>query len=357
MCKVHFAGGEPFYDFERLLAIAQAAQAAGLRVLEKVETNAFWATDDEVTREKIRKLAEAGMEMLLISTDVYHQEFVPVERCVRAARIAREMLGEKGVRVRWWDFIDQPVDVMAINAEYRQRAFAEALVRHRERILGRAADQLADFYECHPPEYFAAETCVEATLGSKHVHIDAYGNVFPGVCSGIVWGQVRGGEAAAAAVGGESPAGVANFPGRARNAAEDMLNGATPPTCPVKHGTPPGFPATPSPAGWPGGFASVEDLWRFAAEHWAEHPIIGRVAAGGSYRLYEYAAERGFVPREGGYANKCHLCHDVRRWLFGRGEFGTCLGPAEVYHEAPEAASGRARVALPVLAGHGAQPI
>ena len=190
-CKVHFAGGEPFFDFPRLLEIARAAQSANLSLFEKVETNAFWATDDDSTREKIQLLADAGMAMLQISADVYHQEFVPVERCKRAARIGAEIMGKERVRVRWWDFIDQPVDVKAMSKPDRKAAYADALVRHRERIMGRAADLLAEHYECHPPEYFAAATCPDETLGSKHVHIDAYGHVFPGVCSGIIWGTVQ----------------------------------------------------------------------------------------------------------------------------------------------------------------------
>jgi len=288
-CKVHLAGGEPFYDFEKILAIATAAKTLGLQIFEKVETNAFWAQDDDETRRKIQLLADAGMQMLMISADVYHQEYVPVERCARAARIAREILGDKGVRVRWWDFIDQPVDIAAMSVEDRKKMYAEALERHKERLTGRAADTLADQFECHPPEHFAAESCVSATLGSKHVHIDGYGNVFPGVCSGIVWGK------------------IVPRPATLSSETRNEL--------------------------WPESFSTLEELWRHAAENWRQHPIIGRVVEGGSYRLYQYAREKGFEPRPAGYANKCHLCHDVRRWLYENAHFGSTLGPGEVYTE------------------------
>lgn len=290
-CKIHLAGGEPFYDFEKILAIATAAKQLGLKFFEKVETNAFWAQDDDETRRKIQLLADAGMQMLMISADVYHQEYVPVERCLRAAKIARDILGEKGVRVRWWDFIDQPVDIAAMSEPERKKMYAQALERHKERLTGRAADTLADQFECYPPEHFAAESCTQATLGSKHVHIDGYGNVFPGVCSGIVWGQVRDGA----------------------QSSQIAKNEQT--------------------FGWPVVFNSIAELWRYAAEHWREHPIIGRVVSGGSYQLFTYAREHGFEPRPQGYANKCHLCHDVRRWLFEHGHFGVTLGPGEVYAE------------------------
>lgn len=285
-CKIHLAGGEPFYDFDKILAIATAAKTLGLKFFEKVETNAFWAQDDVETRRKIQLLADAGMQMLMISADVYHQEFVPVERCVRAAKIARDILGEKGVRVRWWDFIDQPVDIAAMSVEDRKKMYAQALERHKERLTGRAADELADQFECHPPEHFAQESCAQATLGSKHVHIDGYGNVFPGVCSGIVWGKVN-----------------------------------------------PTLQGDGACHAWPETFASIEKLWRYASEHWQDHPIIGKVVTGGSYSLYLEAESKGFQPRSGGYANKCHLCHDVRRWLYEQGYCGNALGPGEVYAE------------------------
>ena len=43
-------------------------------------------------------------------------------------------------------------------------------------------------------------------------------------------------------------------------------------------------------------------------------------------------AERlGYVGRPEGYAGKCHLCWNVRRWLFENGYFHDRLGPATVY--------------------------
>lgn len=337
-CKVHLAGGEPFYDFDKILAIATAAKTLGFKVFEKVETNAFWAQDDDETRRKIQLLADAGMQMLMISSDVYHQEFVPVERCVRAARIAREILGEQGVRVRWWDFIDQPVDIAAMPVDERRKMYAQALERHKERLTGRAADMLADQFECHPPEHFQTESCVSATLGSKHVHIDGYGNVFPGVCSGIVWGQISPDPSR---VGSQLGSSTPSRGGEQTTHEQPTPHDQPPTAAPDAEG---------EPTAWPDSFPSIEDLWRYASQNWRQHPIIGRVVEGGSYSLYLYAKSSGYQPRPGGYANKCHLCHDVRRWLYENGHFGNTLGPGEVYAEQsspprPEST----RVSLPIL--------
>ena len=51
-CRVHLTGGEPFGDWELLIDVCRRAAREGLQPLEKVETNAFWATEE--------KLAPAG---------------------------------------------------------------------------------------------------------------------------------------------------------------------------------------------------------------------------------------------------------------------------------------------------------
>lgn len=270
--RVHLSGGEPFGDWPHLLAVAQAAHAEGLTTdggFEKVETNAYWARDDGETRERLSALRACGMEMLVISADVYHQEFVPMERVERCVRVAREVLGEKKVRVRWWDFTAAPVDLRGVDEATKRAAFAEALSRHRERLTGRAADELCDFYPGLPAESFADDVCVKPVLQSKHVHIDPYGNVFPGVCSGIILG----------------------------NAAREPL-----------------------PA-----------MWRRLRESWREHAVVGPVVGGSSTALYHDAVKLGYVPRPQGYANKCHLCTHVRQFLHERGDWSATVGPGDCY--------------------------
>jgi hypothetical protein len=305
-CQVHIAGGEPFQNFPRLLTIVQSAHDAGLHVLEKVETNAFWAVNDDETRLRIRALAQAGVGMLAISCDIYHQEFVPVERCARAARIAAEELGPRGVRVRWWDYLRQPQDISNLTPDARRQLYARSLLDHHERLIGRAADELADCFLGYAPEAFAQQHCYSPTLGSKHVHIDGYGHVFPGVCSGIIWGTIR-------------------------------------PTAP----TPDAATATTTTP-WPVEFPDIPSLWHYAQQHWRNHPVMGRVVEHGSYALFQYAQTLGYQARPQGYANKCHLCHDVRRWLHGRGHWAGVLGPTEVYHELPPA-PGPGQNSLPIL--------
>ncbi|MBU0639200.1 MAG: radical SAM protein, partial [Planctomycetes bacterium] len=108
--RIHLAGGEPFRDWVVLVAIIRAARDAGLTPLEKVETNASWATSDGRTRSRLELLAALGTERLVVSSDVFHQEFVPFDRVRRCVETARRVFGRGRVMVRWWDFYQQPLD-------------------------------------------------------------------------------------------------------------------------------------------------------------------------------------------------------------------------------------------------------
>jgi len=58
---LHFSGGEPFLNLDLLLKAVQLSEE--LRIPSTfVETNCFWCTSDEVTREKLAVLREAGMK-------------------------------------------------------------------------------------------------------------------------------------------------------------------------------------------------------------------------------------------------------------------------------------------------------
>lgn len=65
-------GGDPFYNMEKLKAIVNIAGTLGIKTT--ATTCAFWAD----TREHALKTLESlPLAMLAISTDIYHQNFVP----------------------------------------------------------------------------------------------------------------------------------------------------------------------------------------------------------------------------------------------------------------------------------------
>ena len=272
--RVHLAGGEPFGDWPRLLAILQKARQAGLTPPDNIETNAFWATDDELTRARLIALDELGLRMLVVSADVFHQQFVPFERVRRCVETARTVLGPGRVRVRWWDFYNAPLDLTRAGEAERRQAFDPALRRHQERLTGRAALRLPHFLSRYPAAQFRGETCAKAILGSRHVHIDGHGNIFPGVCSGIILGNAV--------------------------------------------------------------YATVQEVWQDVAQHWQDNPVVAALVCGGSYELLRRAQAHGFQESPGGYANKCHLCACVRQFLFERHIWPEVIGPAECYADQAE---------------------
>ena len=122
-CRIHLTGGEPFGDFELLLEICRSARQKGLGPLESIETNGFWADDDERITQKLEALDEAGMGSLAISADPYHQQFVPIERRRRLAALARKLLGEDRVRVRWEDWLSNGRDTSDMSEDQRPACF------------------------------------------------------------------------------------------------------------------------------------------------------------------------------------------------------------------------------------------
>jgi hypothetical protein len=168
-CRIHLTGGEPFGDWPRLIGICRRARAEGLRPLQKVETNAFWAADAAVVRRRLRELDDAGMQKLVISTDPYHQQFVPIERCRLAARVAEEVLGPGRVQVRWRDWLADGQDTDRLPDARRAKLFAQYALGGRDRLSGRAAEVLAPLLPSRPAGDFADKPCRRALLRSRHV--------------------------------------------------------------------------------------------------------------------------------------------------------------------------------------------
>ena len=70
-------------------------------------------------------------------------------------------------------------------------------------------------------------------------------------------------------------------------------------------------------------------LDRFRAGDYPE--LISILIEKGPYGLFAFAEEAyGYVPLEDGFAGKCHLCVDVRKYLVQLGDFPE-LEPAEFY--------------------------
>jgi len=267
-CRVHVTGGEPFGDWPRLISLCRGAHRAGLGPLQAVETNAFWATEERIVRDRLGALDAAGMGKLSISADPYHQQYVPIERCRLAARVGQEVLGADRVQVRWGRWLDAGCDTGELAAAQREDLFRRYVPRGRVRWAGRAVRLLAPAWLVKTVEELADMPCSEALLRSKHVHLDPSGLICPGTCVGIVLGH----------------------------ASAESIGGA----------------------------------WRRLAEDHADREVVGTLARCGPVGLLAAARRTGFVPAEA-YAGKCHLCWELRTHLANRREAVGELGPGWVY--------------------------
>lgn len=272
-CRVHLSGGEPFGDYPRLIEICRRAARevppdAG--PLEKIETNAFWCTDEAVVRRRLSELDAAGMGKLVISADPYHQQYVPIERCRLAARIAADVLGPGRVQVRWRDWLEDGCDTGDLSESGRTELFRRYARDGRDRLNGRAAERLTgEGGSVRRTDEFADSSCRDALLRSKHVHVGPEGSVFAGTCAGVLLGD-----------------------------------------------------AASEPIG---------EIWRRLDGDWRERRVVSTLACEGPAGLARLAERFGFKPGDGRYLSKCQLCWTVRSHLVARGACAHELGPAALY--------------------------
>jgi len=189
--KIHITGGEPFLYWDRLQEILEEAEKQNLGKVDLIETNGFWATNDKITRQRLKRLDELGMYRFKISTDPFHQEYLDIEPIRRLAEIASEILGPERVLVRWRRYLDDPAKMKSLSSAKREQKYISAMNDYPCRFTGRAAGRLAELVASKPIEVLASANCKSDLLGAKGVHIDPFGNVFSGTCSGIIIGNVN----------------------------------------------------------------------------------------------------------------------------------------------------------------------
>ncbi len=279
------------------------------------------------------------MGKLAISADPFHQQFVPIERCRQAARVAQEVLGPGRVQVRWRDWLADGFDTGEMPQQDRDELFARYAAGGRDRWNGRAADtlaaQVAELLQTEegrekreerrerreegrskrlissPFSPLPSSSCGEALLRGRHVHVDGNGIVSPGVCAGIVLGRV--------VLGKSGDASSCNKKNALTEAAVQAL-----PCGSRLNGSNCGSRLNEVPAG------TICELWHGLEQDHAARPVVGALARGGPAALLEAAKAVGYVPRSI-YAGKCHLCREIRRYLYQKGLHRDELGPPGLY--------------------------
>jgi MoaA/NifB/PqqE/SkfB family radical SAM enzyme len=83
---ISLTGGEPFYCYEKLIAIAR--HGAELGMIITTITNGFWAKSLSAATRTLQKVE--GLKMIGISADPHHQNFIPFERVKNAILAAKK---------------------------------------------------------------------------------------------------------------------------------------------------------------------------------------------------------------------------------------------------------------------------
>ena len=189
--RIHITGGEPFLYFERLVEILRQAHQLGLIGMDSVETNAYWGEESEKEiAEKIKLLNSLGLSRLKISWDPFHEEFIDLESVRKLYQIAQKILGDQRVLIRWQQYLDNPSGIQKMSETDKKVVLKNALAAEPCRFTGRAAESLAPLAAQYPEQSFKGHSCQNALLAAKGIHIDPYGNVFNGQCSGMVIGNI-----------------------------------------------------------------------------------------------------------------------------------------------------------------------
>jgi hypothetical protein len=271
--QVHITGGEPFLNFPLLLHAVETAKELGIS--NYLETNAGWCVREELVEKRFLALRESGLGAILISCSPFHAESIPLERTLLAIRKALEIFGRQGVIVYLSEWLEQlrSFDRGGTTAlEEYVRVYGS---QNAGRLFwegyglisgGRSGYRLGHLVEGRLATDFQGENCRQDILYAHHSHFDLYGNYISGFCGGLTVGDWH------------------DLP---------ML------------------------------------LDRFQSSDYPE--LISILIDGGPFGLFTYAQEAfGYEPIEGGFAGKCHLCVDVRRYLVEHGEFPE-LEPREFY--------------------------
>lgn len=89
---ISLSGGEPFLLPDMLVELV--SHVSNFELKTECVTNCFWAHTERIALKQLRRLSSAGLDVINISADDFHQEFIPFER-VRNCFNAAKQLGLK----------------------------------------------------------------------------------------------------------------------------------------------------------------------------------------------------------------------------------------------------------------------
>lgn len=268
--SLHIGGGEPMLRPDKLKAVLITARQVGVHI-EYVETNSSWYKDHDSACRLLDEMKRASLTRLLVSISPFHNEYIPFSKVKGVIAACHET----GIGVFPWisDFfneIDRFTDTEPHDLSQYMDVFGGDYVR---RVFQR--------YWIHPGG--RALWAFQDQYAQKNAETIAND---PSPCIEL------------------------------ENTSHfhfDLYGNYIPGLCSgiQIHGKDMGAPLSP-----------------------AEYPYLHVLYNRGIQGFYQIAADDfGFVPKKT-YANKCHLCLDIRRFLTAEKEFVTKeFGPKDFYNE------------------------
>lgn len=276
--QIHLTGGEPFLVYNLLLDATREATRRGIGVY--VETNAGWCVNEAEAVTKFSALRAAGLWGVLVSCSPYQAEHVPPARTLIAVRAAQAVFGPRRVLVYQAQYLEEMLSFGVQDVTPLQR-----------------------YIERHGVE------------GARRLLWHGYG-LLGGGRAGYALARIAP-QLPADAFAAESCA-VELL--RAPHSHFDLYGDFIPAFC--------GGISLGSWRDWP---ALVDRVQRGELAE----PLL-RLVHEGPYGLATWAARvYGYLWRRH-YADKCHLCVDVRRHLAAQGRFPEVLRPAGFYQTLEE---------------------
>jgi len=273
---LHVGGGEPLLDFHLVTGLLARLRRSRI-VLEYVETNGSPLLSR--TEEKLWALRDAGLNRLLLSISPFHNAFISADRIKGLIREIVRVLGPEGLFPWHPDYLPY-LERAGSHAprplqSYLEHFTLEEIQTQLTSIIyihpgGRAAELLAQFLPTFPAHEVLQVDCTPRLSSPVHAHVDHRGNYLTGFCSGL-----RIGREAALDLGSLYTRGI-----------------------------------------------SLE-----------EFPILERLVRGGLKELFRWAEREGYVPRKEGFVSPCHLCLDLRVFMYGLGFQFPELYPDFFYQE------------------------
>ena len=255
--SVHIGGGEPFMNFDALVEVCKSAMRHRV-VIDYIETNASWYTDDKSVTQKLEILRDAGVDCLLISLDPFHNEFIPYAKVKKLIKCCQK---NNFATFLWQSRFDRIISKFDENSthsleEYTSKFgadFVESIansygINYNGRAIRILETPYNDGNPKRPAEYLLdkSDNCSSKLSSLSHCHIDLNGDFIPPGCIGFK--------------------------------------------------------------------ISLFDLCGDGLDE-AKYANFLSVVNGGFNDLYKRAIELGFTPNPDGYVSKCKLCFDVKQYI------------------------------------------